>query len=543
MPKDENIDTFWDIEDLIPNRPKKTVSKHVFADTEATELVLDGPADEGGAKIPPRTLPAPKNSARAIREYSCDGLISRVRVLPWPTVFEFYSKFRKDAARYFSLTHEPCEYVYFFSYMPQYEQMTVSQMSYYLYWREEARKGNYLKTDINYLFLYIYEIINLPEKIPPAKGAVILSRLWRFYREEFRYLDKYLGEWLCDYCLIHGVSPDWEALASFAGELAGKVSLPEFYLKNGEMPWSMIESISSYDYKKSKYYDLYAKDYDLHIPAALERAVNRVVMKHPDDFGIAEMTVSRDSYAGAIAAHCAKFKLEITRCALRRTSTGGDRDLKHLFADLIKLAENQLRCMFGVKSRFSPVISDARLKQEILSYFDEYLPERNRKPKKRDAEEEAYMALYEPRQTGVADISRALDIEKQAWETADLLSVDEEESAVGSPMPSAEPLAFAPPSVCDGLPNAVASGELPTDGEYDFIAKILTSAQRDALGAALDGAFGAYCRGIGEMEENMRGVINGIAMEYIGDMILESDFSVVEDYREEIAAALHDTEN
>ena len=88
-----------------------------------------------------------------------------------PFGFEFYTKFCKDAARYFSLTHEPCEYVYFFSYMPQYDQMTVSQMSYYLYWRDEVRKGNYIKTDINYLFLYIYEIINLPEKLHPSEGA------------------------------------------------------------------------------------------------------------------------------------------------------------------------------------------------------------------------------------------------------------------------------------------------------------------------------------------------------------------------------------
>ena len=37
----------------------------------------------------------------------------------------------------------------------------------------------------------ISEIINLPEKILPREGALILSRLWKTYRKEFLYLDKY----------------------------------------------------------------------------------------------------------------------------------------------------------------------------------------------------------------------------------------------------------------------------------------------------------------------------------------------------------------
>ena len=528
MPKNENIDAFWDIEDLIPERPKRAMARREFADTAATEIELGAPVKNDGERIPPKAAPEKKPS-QLIREYRGSGLVTSVKILSWPTTFEFYTKFCRDASRYFSLTHEPCEYVYFFSYMPQYEQMTFSQMSYYLYWRSEIRKGNYLKTDINYLFLYIYEIINLTDKIPPSHGAKILSRLWATYRNDFRYLDKYLGEWLCDYCLIHDVSPDWEALKAFSGEIAGKVSLPEFYLKDGEVSFQLIEAVSSYDYKKSKYYEMHAKEYDLHIPRALTRAVNRVIMKNPDDFGICEMTTTRDSYAGAIVSHCSKFKMEIVRYALRKTSAKGDFDLKHIFANLIKLAENQLRGAFGIKSRFSPIIPDSRLKEEILAYFDECLPAKANKKMKKEAEEEAYMALYEPRQTGMADISRALDIEKQAWETADLLSVDEEEN---EPSPVYAELSIGETKPTETLLPSVC------DDEYGFIAEALSDEQRSALRAALNGGFSAYCRDHGIMAENMRGEINEIAMESIGDMILDGDFSVLEDYFAEIKAAL-----
>ena len=539
MPKNENIDAFWDIEDLIPNRPKKTACNREFSDVSATEIVLDAQGQSGEVKIPPRMIGEKRTSPKVLREYDGSALISNVKIFAWPTVFEFYTKFCKDAARYFSLTHEPCEYVYFFSYMPQYEQMTVSQMSYYLYWRDEVRKGNYIKTDINYLFLYIYEIINLPDKIPPSEGAGLLSRLWKVYREEFRYLDKYLGEWLCDYCLIHHVSPDWEALESFSGEIAGKVSLPEFYLKDGEISWQLIESISSYDYTKSKYCEAHRKEYDLHIPTALCRAVNRVIMKHPDDFGISTVKTSRDSYAGAIVSHHSKFKLEISRFALRKTSTNGEEDLKHIFANLIKLAENQLRGAFGIKSRLSPMISDTRLKQEILAYFEEHLPAKTRRSKKGEADEEAYMQLYEPKQKGLADISRALDIERQAWETVDLLSVEEESEEF---LPVNRETMEEPPLLPVTV-NAVAVSEgwndAASDEEFGFVTAVFSDVQKNALKAALKHNFSDYCRSVGIMEENMRGEINEISMEYIGDMIIDSDFTVLADYEEEIAAVLN----
>ena len=375
-----------------------------------------------------------------------------------------------------------------------------------------------------------------------------ISRLWKVYRKDFLYLDKYLGEWLCDYCLIHHVSPDWEALDSFCGEIVGKVSLPEFYLRNGEIAWSLIEAISSYDYKKSKYYEAHENEFDLHIPKALERAVNRVIMKNPEDFGIVALNTSRDSYAGAIVFRGSKFKMEITRYALRKTSGNGEQDLKHIFANLIKFAENQLRGVFGIKSRFSPMISDSRLKQEILDYFNEYFPSSG-KPKKKKVEEESYMAFYEPKQTGPADISRALDIEKQAWETADLLSVDEEAEepafipSVSFDVPSelTAPIALPEPTeserMDEGLPLAVAPLS-DVDNEFGFVTEILTDTQREALRAALNGLFSSYCRSIGVMEENMRGEINEIAMEYIGDMIIDGDFSVLEDYEAEIRAVL-----
>lgn len=557
MPNKENIDAFWDIEDLIPQRIKKNIAKSINKDVSAAEIVLDLEQEKNGEPIPPRAvLPEKKEeTAKAVREYApMNSLIQNVCVFPWPTAFEFYTKFLKDALRYFNLTHEPCEYVYFFSYMPQYEQMTVSQMSYYLYWRAEARKENFLKTDINYLFLYAYEIINLPEKIPPCEGALLLSRLWKHYRNEFHYLDKYLGEWLCDYCLIHEVSPDWTALEEFAGDIAGKVSLPEFYMKDAKLSWGLIAAVSSYDYKNSKYYEQYEEEYDLHIPKAVEQTVNRIIMSHPEKFGIVSVKTVRDSYAGAIVSRKAKCKIEISRYAIRRSAGNGEYELKQIFAGLIKLAENRIRMRFGIKSRFSPTGLDADMKEAIISYFNAVYPDSLRKKSRKEEEEEAYMALYEPKQTGKADIERALAIEEQAWETAELLATDDEEDFSSDFVMNTEESLFdfsseemkkteepVKPLFSEDFSLALDDLSLSddSDGDFAFIQTDLTEAQREALRAAIEGRFSEYCRSIGRMEDLVRGELNEIAMEAIGDMILEEDFSPVSEYLAEMKAILY----
>ncbi len=529
MPKDENIDAFWDIEDMLPKRTKKEAVRRMTADTSAVEIALENESAQTEIAIPPKPKPSDPQPMQTRRYTKETGLIRNVLIKPWPAIFGFYEKFKKDALRNFNRTHEPCEYVYFFSYMPQYEQMTVSQMAYYLYWRGEIRKNIYLKTDINYLFLYAYEIINLPEKIPPSEGAILLSRLWSAYRDDFHYLDKYLGEWLCDYCLLHNVSPDWQVLNTFYKDISGKISLPEFYLNDSTLPFSLISAIASYDYTKSKYYEEHRDAYDRHIPAAMERAVNKILMKELSHFGISLIKTSRDSFSGAIACHAMKFKIELDYYAIRRAA-----DIKPLFSNMIKLCENQLRGVFGIKSRFSPSGVDERLKNEINAYFDEQYSGRNNKKtfKAEDSEEAAYLALYEPKQNGPADISRALAIEEQAWETASLLSTDEDEET------EIETETLTPPAdEPSELPNTDFSFELSDDfpsGDFDFIKDVLSEEQQKALTCALNGTFVSYCRSIGKMAEQMRGEINETAMEYIGDILIESDFTVIEDYMEDI---------
>ncbi len=532
MGKDDSKDTFWDIEELLPPKPvKKPKKPTAFPDTEAITVdvgeILDELADAGIA-IPMREE-RHKKERKVLREYEPQsGFLQKVTISPWPSDFHFYQKFRRDAIRLFEREHEACEYVYFFSYMPQYDQMTASQLSYYLYWRGEIRKGSYLKTDINYLFLYTYEILNLPDRVPPEKGAIMLSRLWAAYREDFRYLDKYLGEWLCDYCLVHKVEPDWVTLDVFAGEIASKVSMPEFYLHGGALTWALAETIVAYDYRKSKYYEAYAEEFDTHIPRAVEAIAKKLIAPHLADYGIEPTRVLRDSFSGAVACHDIKFKITVMCTPLRRSL-----ELKQTMTGIVKLCENNLRAAFGIKSRFVPSGVSEEVKAAVSAYFDAIYPERNMRKKKTAAalEEERYMALYEPENKGPADISRALAIEEAAWETADLLDTGEDSMENDIILPQ------------ETVPKEHLATSFPMpeptepDGDFAFIGT-LDGFLSEALAAASEGKFDAFCRGKGKMTETVRASLNELAMDAIGDMIIEEDFSLVCDYEEDILAEL-----
>ena len=551
MGKEDSMDKFWDIEELLPSRPvKKPMKMTAFPDTDAVEVAVAEKTAEKGAPIPMRR-PADPREKRVLREYTLPGgFVQKVTISPWPTEFSFYTKFRKDAIRYFEREHEPCEYVYFFSYMPQYDQMTASQLSYYLYWRGEIRKGVYIKTDINYLFLYAYEIINLPDRIPPKKGAVELSRLWAAYRDDFLYLDKYLGEWLCDYCLIHKVEPDWVTLDVFAGAVASKVSMPEFYLHGGALTWALVSSLTAYDYTKSKYYPDHEKDFDLHIPQAVEHIAKERIAPRLSDYGIEPVQVLRDSFSGAVACHDVKFKIAVICTPLRRSL-----ELKQTLTGIVKLCENNMRAVFGIKSRFVPNGVSEELKLAVSAYFDGIYPERNQKKKKsaQVLEEERYMALYEPENKGPADISRALEIEAAAWETAELLDTGEDD-AFGAESISFEPFAAitetdaADTKNMEEMKEKSAAEDIPTQsfgvmsedeeiGEFDFLLT-MEPLLREALMAATEGNFDRFCRSKGKMAETVCASINEIAMDAIGDIILEDDFSLVSDYMEDILSVI-----
>ncbi|MBQ3126826.1 MAG: TerB N-terminal domain-containing protein, partial [Clostridia bacterium] len=166
--RDEALDRFWTIDELLPRKvstPRTPPQPH---STEPVELTLDPPAGDTASGASPLTLtPTPKNKPSAetplvyhtippreaaeekrrpapIDTYHPENsLIHTVRIYRWPSAYNYDERFMEDARRYLHTDAPPCPREPFFSYVPQYAQLTENRMRWYLYWRSQVRQGFY----------------------------------------------------------------------------------------------------------------------------------------------------------------------------------------------------------------------------------------------------------------------------------------------------------------------------------------------------------------------------------------------------------------
>lgn len=523
-----DTDDFWDISDMVPIRggrggEKLDAEKIPVSALEPTMIDIDGDAPTGAA-VPRQKDTFKIVSAEPVIEYDGDGAVAHVRIMPWHTRFSFYDPFAERAARFWSKKCQKRDSISFFSYMPQYDQMNGDQFLYYLYWRDRVRHGEYPSADFSYILLYLYEIINLSNKIRPTLGAELIALVWAAYRDMYPYLDKYAGEWLCDYCLIHKVTVPHKALLPIMPEAARVVSIGEMLLPIGtDREEGIVFSCSAYNYKKSKYYSASPSLFDEHMKKGV--AAGAEVYFSGDLYSnLPPIRVVRDSFSGAIASYGTKFKVELEyRCALRSQRT------KEVSTGIVKLCENNIRAQLGIKSRFSKINIPVDVERAINAYFDAALPTRYQKTKK-DAAEDEYMYLYEPEQVGIADISRAAKIEDDAWQTAieldgDNIETSEDNDEIDLGADDMESSAM--------LENMYSEAE----GDMSQLVSSLSDELRTVLIAAIDGGFKTACAEARIIPSDAERRINEMSYDIIGDAVM-SNGEIIEDYRDDIIGAI-----
>lgn len=200
-------DDFWDLSRIVPK--KKTKPSTFNTSTFVTEHEIAGgdnalrsQKDNNRLTILDMVKPAGVSSEKSYAPENT-GLIKRVTVKNFADRYDFYGNFRKAAVVYYDYKTDKCDFVPFYSYMPQYSQLTSEQKQYYFYFRGMVRRGKFIKSDYSYLYLLVYEILNMPDYLPPSEGVVLLCKLWREYRGALPRIDSYFAVWIQDYCLVH----------------------------------------------------------------------------------------------------------------------------------------------------------------------------------------------------------------------------------------------------------------------------------------------------------------------------------------------------
>ena len=145
MGKYDDLDAFWDLGRLMPKKKKLTPFN---TSTTPKEHIIEGNAPE---KSDERKITLIESDVLNVKtdersyEPKQRGLIKKVTIIRSIDRYDFYGNFRKAALVYYEYKTEKCDFAPYYSYLPQYSQLTMPQKQYYFYWRDMVRRGKYKK--------------------------------------------------------------------------------------------------------------------------------------------------------------------------------------------------------------------------------------------------------------------------------------------------------------------------------------------------------------------------------------------------------------
>jgi len=137
---------------------------------------------------------------------------------------------------------------------PTYQRMGYDQLRTYFTWRTKVLSGDFTKTSVSYVYLYMFELICGIGVVSPAEGLDKLMVLWDAYYRLFPQLAEDVPNWLKDYHIFY------ELPHSFT-EFIEKHDLGKYYREttmfnlNPQTTFANWLDISNYDISKSKFYN------------------------------------------------------------------------------------------------------------------------------------------------------------------------------------------------------------------------------------------------------------------------------------------------
>lgn len=538
MGKYDDLDAFWDLGRIMPKKKKLTTFNTSTAPKEHTIEGNDDPSFERKLTITPRDVNLEQIEERS---YTPErrGLINEVTIRRWVDKYDFYGNFRKAAIVYYDYKTEKCDFAPYYSYMPQYSQLSPQQKQYYFYWRDMVRHGQYIKSDYSYLYLLVYEILNLPDLLPPNEGLSLLCRLWKEYRDDLPKIDASFAAWIQDYCLVHQLSCPMDQISEFIFDVISASSFKEFYLSEMGMAGdagtdAMIAYLSDYDFRKCKYRTPKNKvAYTRYMLSAMSIVISALMDRENPIYDSSRVSViERDAFPRSLCTHAVKCRLIIKYMPLSQ-----DLRLRSIVTMAVRYTENKLRAHLGVKSRLAIKDLPDEYKLLIDRYFNSLVGEKSEKMKKENIPE--YEALYDA-PDGTLSISDADKIEQESWVTTARLVGDEafEDDEVSYVSATLEAFADNNDAREERDEPIVNDDQTAVSRDDKF------GLAEDEISLVSDILSGKSCEFDFEKSEKIE-KINEAFLECFGDVIIElnsEQYEIIEDYQEDVRLWLMKTE-
>lgn len=454
---------------------------------------------------------------------------------------------------------------------PMYAAMSVSQLRTYLTWRTDARRGIYRQTDKSYVVLYAYELLNKIGVLSSADAFGRLIDLWNGCGFA-GYLNDLMPRWLKDFYAYNNISDVYPNINEYLKpekKTAAEIAAEDILEKNYRDKLDYLAENSAYDIKKSSFFtEETAKLLNGACEAVLE-ALDKYFSEKNIDFnalicGQLKKDFSWKPFDGALVNtdrtdgfHAVRISAAENYCIKR-----GEPVLERFtlmpqrcfIGYILKSVEARLRANTGYKRKIVPsenmLLNDLKNREKILSAatdnrfgaaitgaVDEYCRKNGLFAQKKSPKISEEFVQYAKRDISI-DLSKLEKIREKSDETAKKLIVEEAPDEDFVEMASAKISdeefneRISEYSALSEAANEEAAPNLPDDipDEWRNFFSVLTPDERSLLTAMSDGeSADAFCRAKGLLPETVFESVNGKAMEFVLDIVIDNG-EILPDY-------------
>lgn len=530
-------DDFWDIDKLLPRKPATTPSNssaQSHSNMLDATVISDGVQADKSVSLSDILKTSFKPEKQTQTDYSSkSSVIISVITADINNTYSYTNDFYNQAHKmHYANTSQKADFVSFFSYMPQYSDLSDAQYKYYLWWRECVRNGEFLPTDASYIFLYIYEIIALDDVIKPENAVKIIISLWAAYYEKHPVLNKYLGNWITDYALIHNITIPFDMLEDVLPYATAKqqsilynmylfdyIFKDKLHLTDNNI-MLVCRSLSNYDPYKSKSYadGDYKRIFDGCIKEIFKKLYDMDFFSSEGAYlRKSELKLTRPSYLSAVCSVQTKKNITVTYYPCISNEL-----IRTAFSNIIKHTENKIRAALGMRSRLPNIVLADEIRQVIDGYMNKNLPAVS---KHKATVTQNPAPIREIKKIEV-DFRRAKEIEDFSWQTTEKLTqgldIDSDAEVILSPI---SPAPFEAETDYDNTENGFALSLTPN--ERLILRMILNGAEEYELEKAMSDS--------DELTDAVIDRINEKALEHMGDTVIDpTDRTIIPDYKDEL---------
>lgn len=168
---------------------------------------------------------------------------------------------------------------HFFCYYPTYCDMNNEQLRGYFSWRTKVRRGNIQKTSLSFVFIYLYELINLIGVDTPEQGYLTLKNFWETYQKFDSSLNKYVRMWLGDFTVYYQLPTSFHPDADAPSAAKHYITLRDYKAQNDNEIFTALTAVSTYNIENSRFYKQHPDDVKT-VAAAVYRAMSDYFEKH-----------------------------------------------------------------------------------------------------------------------------------------------------------------------------------------------------------------------------------------------------------------------